>query len=346
MSVKLTVIMSVYNGECYLRQSIESVLNQTYRDFEFLIIDDGSSDSSQDIIKSYDDVRIRLIINQENKGLIGSLNKGLSEARGEYIARQDADDVCHVERFSRQLQLLESDKSLLLVGSQLDLIDERGMPKGNWKYPQDGQLALWFLLYNSAVAHSSSMYRKDTVISVGGYSADAIYAEDYDLWSKLSRLGKIKNLPDVLQYYRIHDEAVSKRQQQKQLETRFKISSDNINRLFEKPLDEASLKYISGCEPPHDYNDLICLIDGLNVVYDRFIRSHQCKKNTQILILNDVLERISSGFQFVGFQTRVKILISRAGKFPLSFWVKGVFMSFLLSRNMKNAIKRAIRPVK
>jgi glycosyltransferase involved in cell wall biosynthesis len=160
--------MSVHNGAEYLRDSIDSVLNQTYDKFEFLIIDDGSTDSSRKIIESYDDDRIKLLVNETNIGLIKSLNKGISESSGEYIARQDADDICYPERFAREIEILDRNPDILLVGTQLTLIDNAGVTVGVWSYPVQSDLVRWFLLFNSAVAHSSSMYRKKNVQGVGG----------------------------------------------------------------------------------------------------------------------------------------------------------------------------------
>ncbi len=114
---RVTVLMSVYNGEKYLREAIDSILNQTFKDFEFLIIDDGSTDSSADIIRSYTDFRIRLIQNEKNIGLTRSLNKGLKLAKGEYIARMDVDDISLPIRFEKQVSFLDKYEDVKLVGS-------------------------------------------------------------------------------------------------------------------------------------------------------------------------------------------------------------------------------------
>ncbi len=123
---KVSVIMSVYNGDKYLREAIESILNQTFTDFEFIIVNDGSTDNSLEIIESYDDERIKTINNKKNIGLTKSLNKALKFAKGKYIARQDADDVSLPNRFEKQVEYLDSHPEVALVGTSVYLIDENG----------------------------------------------------------------------------------------------------------------------------------------------------------------------------------------------------------------------------
>jgi glycosyltransferase involved in cell wall biosynthesis len=143
---RISVVMSVYNGEKYLRQAIESILQQTYTDFEFIIIDDGSTDSSREIIQSYDDKRIRLVINEQNIGLTKSLNKGIRLAKGEFIARMDADDISLPQRFEKQVAYLDSHPEVGVLGTYANIIDHRGKIINNIIFPTEHETILWTML--------------------------------------------------------------------------------------------------------------------------------------------------------------------------------------------------------
>ena len=190
--------MSVYNGEEYLDEAINSILNQTFKDYEFLIINDGSTDSSRDIILSYNDSRITLIDNEENIGLTSSLNKGLRHAKGIYIARMDADDVSLPQRLEMQSEFLGCHPEVILLGSWAEIIDGEGKTKDVWEYPTSAHFIAWKLLFGNCLVHSAVMYRKDSVLKTGGYNEHITYAQDYELWIRLSGVGKIRQLPEVL----------------------------------------------------------------------------------------------------------------------------------------------------
>ena len=171
--------MSVYNGERYLREGIESILAQTFADFEFLIVDDGSTDGTWQVLTEYAarDSRIRLIRNSQNLGLTRSLNKGLSAAQGEYIARQDADDVSLPHRLEKQVVVLEHDPRVVLVSGNIDLMDSEGHI---WRRPRrnasPGMVAWLLLFYNYLGGHSQVMFRRQMVVDLGGYAEDCPYS--------------------------------------------------------------------------------------------------------------------------------------------------------------------------
>ena len=202
---KVTVLMPVYNGSRYLRQAIESILGQTWSDFEFLIINDGSNDNSRDIILSFDDRRIRLVDNPSNIGLTKSLNRGLQLARAEYIARQDADDISYPERLERQVKFLDEYPDVVLLGTRTRAIDESGKPqKENLLRIPIGLLAIrWYLMFQNAFIHSSVMFRRSIICEkLGGYDESFAKAQDYELWSRIARSYAVENLSDVLLDYR------------------------------------------------------------------------------------------------------------------------------------------------
>jgi glycosyltransferase involved in cell wall biosynthesis len=157
----VTVLMSVYNGERFLNEAIESILTQTFTDFEFLIINDGSTDDSVKIIESFQDSRIRLINNERNLKLIASLNKGVSLAMGKYIARMDCDDVSMPDRLEKEVRFLESNEEYGVVGTWYTVIDGEGKDQRNVSYPSSNDLIKLFLSLNCPLAHGSIMVRTE-----------------------------------------------------------------------------------------------------------------------------------------------------------------------------------------
>ena len=180
--------MTVYNGAAFLRPSVESVLEQSFDDFEFLIIDDTSTDESVELVRSYSDPRIRLVLNDHNIGQAASLNKGLELACGDYIARLDQDDVCLPGRFRAQVRLLEERSDVAMVGSWVYSINPEGRKVRRWRPRIDnfgsfvGQLTLGL----TPVWHPSVMYRRQAILTLRGYDPAYAPAEDYDLWTKVA----------------------------------------------------------------------------------------------------------------------------------------------------------------
>jgi glycosyltransferase involved in cell wall biosynthesis len=205
---KVSVIMSVYNGEKYLRYAMDSILNQTFADFEFIVIDDGSTDRTGDILQSYHDPRIR-IFSQENRGLTASLNRALGLACGEYVARMDADDISQPERFQKQVAFLDVRSDVSLVGTYLYRIDEKGRMVSVYTLKEDNDSIKNDLLNTCPLMHSSIMFRKRCVEEVGGYREKVGPTEDLDLYFRVSEKFNLANIPELLQCFRINPEGVS-----------------------------------------------------------------------------------------------------------------------------------------
>lgn len=209
----VSVIMSVYNAEAFLSEAIDSILGQTYPNFEFIIINDGSTDKSKDIINHYAhlDKRIK-VIERPNKGLVASLNEALAIARGKYVARQDADDISLPERFDRQISFLEANTSIGLVGSNIAVIDDQGKPVPKhivnidfFTSPDDLKLAEVFF---NQFGHGSVMGKADLLQNLA-YDPAYIHAEDYDLWARLSHHAHLANLKEPLYKWRFHNEGIT-----------------------------------------------------------------------------------------------------------------------------------------
>ena len=202
--MKLSVILPAYNSELVLEKAIDSVLSQTFKDFEFIIINDGSTDKTLNIIKSYSDNRI-ILIDQENKGLAKTLNIGLNIAKGEYIARMDADDICIPNRFEKQIFYLDSKKDVGLLGTGVEVIDDKDKHI-SFHAPYVGHRKLQKIMFEKGnpFKHPSVMFRKEIALQCGGYNElIGKYFEDYFLWNSMSYISKVDNLPEILLKYRI-----------------------------------------------------------------------------------------------------------------------------------------------
>ncbi len=207
-SPKISVIMSVYNGAPYVGAAIESILAQTYADFELIIINDGSTDESSAIIKSYSDPRIRLF-EQANRGLVPSLNRALSAAKGVYLARHDADDISHPDRFMKQIEYLESNPRIAIVGSSIQVMNTQGTILHEHHVLLNNAELKHELLIRSPFAHGSVMIRAEALKRTGSYDSHYWPAEDYELWIRLGSVGKFHNLDECLYRYREHEGSIS-----------------------------------------------------------------------------------------------------------------------------------------
>jgi len=197
----LTVLMSVYNGERTLHKAIDSILSQTYNDFEFLIINDGSTDSSKEIILSYSDPRIRFVDNRENLGLPRSLNKALELAQGEYIARMDADDVSSPQRLEKQVKFLKNNQDIDIVAGWIERVDEGGKHFGFWRADRKNNTPeeiYYTLHFKNCIAHSSVLFKKKLILKAGGYNENFTKSQDYELWIRLKKIAKFAKIKEIL----------------------------------------------------------------------------------------------------------------------------------------------------
>jgi len=208
MTPKVTVLLAVHNGEPYIGEAVQSVLDQTFTDFELLLVDDASTDDTVGIVERLGDDRVRILRNESNRGQVPSLNRGLSEARGEYVARLDADDACLPTRLERQVEVLDADPRVGLVGTWMDAVDDRGRLLGRLQKALDDYVDFLYhtLIMRVYVSHPSAMYRREPVLRLGCYDEATGPAEDKDLWRKLAlERYEARIVPEALVRYRLHD---------------------------------------------------------------------------------------------------------------------------------------------
>lgn len=206
----ISVLMSVYNGERYLAKAIDSILAQTFEDFEFIIINDGSTDGSSKILEEYTTTDNRIVlIQQENKGLVAALNTGIDIALAPLIARMDADDIALPNRLKIQKDYMDKTPDTVALGGAIELINENDKQFGHVKYPSKDQIDDYIYNRGSPLAHPAVMMRTEAVKALGGYRMAYKHAEDYDLWLRMHKVGTIDNLPQTILKYREHLQKVS-----------------------------------------------------------------------------------------------------------------------------------------
>lgn len=206
----VSVILPAYNSEGTLGEAIQSIINQTYNNWELIIINDGSTDGTDTVSLSFKDKRIKYFVNEGNKGLIYTLNRGLSLASGKYLARMDADDICYPERFERQVNFMESHPDVIVCGTQIDYFGTKSTNYKKLKFPLDDKSLKEMLAVSTCFAHPSVMVRKSMFESSGVfYDINFKNAEDYSFWIDLIPYGKFANLNETLLHYRISDTQIS-----------------------------------------------------------------------------------------------------------------------------------------
>lgn len=227
---KITVLMSVFNGAPFVAQAMDGILSQTFDDFEFLIIEDASTDKTADILADYaeKDDRILVLYNKTNLGLTRSLNRGLKQARGIYIARQDADDISHKERLQRQVQLLDQQSEVGLVGSACLLINASNENQGVAKTPCSHEEIFWNSLFLNPLFHGSVLFRKEMDGRKIFYDEEIPFSQDYALWVQLLNKSRAKNLPEPLISLRKHQNRTSVTRIDRQRELSLQISIQHI----------------------------------------------------------------------------------------------------------------------
>ena len=208
MQKKVSVVAAVYNGEKYIEKSFLSILNQTFDEFEFIIVDDGSSDNTLEKIRNINDPRMR-IIRQDNQGQTNALIRGIEQAQGELIARFDQDDLSLPNRLMSQVKFMDTHPNAVLCGSRFkELYKDKLIPQ-RVKFTQTNTEIKKVISYFNPFAHSAVMFRREAYLKTGGYDKSFAIAMDYDLWVRLMEVGEVHNIDEVLTIVRMHDGSTS-----------------------------------------------------------------------------------------------------------------------------------------
>jgi glycosyltransferase involved in cell wall biosynthesis len=227
-NIDISVILPIYNCKNYISECIDSVLNQTYKNFELIIIDDCSTDGTYELVSSIKTPKIKLFKKEKNTGYTNSLNFGLSIATGKYVARMDGDDVCHLERFEKQINFMENNPDIILCGTNYKILGSDEIITNNYTH----SLLMLDLIDKCPFAHPTIFMRTEVLRKYNlNYMSEYEPAEDYKMWTILSKYGKLANLDEILLYYRVHDNQTTFLNRKKQTEISNKISTEYISEL-------------------------------------------------------------------------------------------------------------------
>ena len=240
---KVSVLLPVHNAAAYLREAIDSILAQHFTDFEFLILNDGSTDASEEIIHSYTDPRIRYVKNKTNVGLVATLNRGIEMAQGEYIARMDADDISLPERFTRQVAFLDQHPEVGACGTAFQFFGDSTYVSRN---PTDYKQAFTLLSNNSSLGHPTSMIRRAVLMQHGiRYEEEYQYAADFAFWIRISQVAYLSSLAEVLLRYRWHADNMSKTDpSRQQAKAKARVLWHEL--FIQRSLNQAEKRYLAG----------------------------------------------------------------------------------------------------
>lgn len=278
--VSISVLMATYNTEIpMLKEAIDSILNQSFGDFEFIIIDDGSTNDSDEYLKSLKDKRIKIIWNPQNVGITKSLNIGLKEARGKYIARMDADDIALPERFEKEFTFMEQNPDVIVCGARIGVIDENSeitKRATKAKQPEDMEsYRVRMLFQNPGPIHPTAMLRHQMLLDHGiTYNENLRYAQDYGMWEATSHYGRICILEEELLYHRRHGQQITVARRDVQMNcdkmTQKKILTDLLDTVSDEEVN-LHYKYSTGYFP----EAIIC--DEIDRWYDRLLDANRKK---------------------------------------------------------------------
>jgi glycosyltransferase involved in cell wall biosynthesis len=324
--------MAVYNGEKYLREAIESMLNQTYTNFEFLIINDGSTDTTEEIILYYKDERIRYVKNEQNLKLIASLNKGLDLANGKYIARMDADDISLPERLEKQVEYLEKNPEIGVLGSWVKTI---GLTQNKEIKFKSGYNNVRFeLFFQNYLHHPSVMRSRDVLFQHNLKYENFIHAEDYAFWIKLSNYTKIDILPEFLLLYRLHGNNISEVHVEFQKKQTSQLRRIQLSDLGIELLDDELKLYESFLD-----DDLFYSSDEfkkiLSIVQLLIIKNKEKKLIDIELIFNFFEEKINNYIELNSFRMKYDI-----NDYFNSIFVRSITHQFKIRFKNKLGLKR------
>lgn len=338
ISPLITVLLPVFNVELYIKECINSVLNQTIQDFEIIVIDDCSTDATLTIISSFKDSRIRIIKKEKNKGLIDSLNIGFKEAKGKYIARMDGDDINELDRFEKQITILERNSDIILCGSWIQHFGKSKIIVKHKEYHND---ILTQLLLNCSLSMCCSMFNREFLYK-NKFDETKKHVEDYDFLSRVVWSGKFYNIQEVLYHYRVHDLQVST------IYNKIQVNSDISIKLFLfKKIDYDSIKYTDDLiskmlllNQPIQIEEFSLFLNWLKVLV---FLNHKTKIYPQNE-LEIVLKRIKRTLLFNIFFKKTTIGITKHLRFKILFKLNLLDALYILrikSRELRKAVVKS-----
>ncbi len=333
---KVSVLMPVYNSEKYLNKAIDSILGQTFENFEFIIIDDCSTDNSLKIIESYTDKRIKLLKNDVNCGICKTLNKGLLHCTGEYIARMDSDDISSCQRFEKQVKYLDENPHVGVVGSSITIIDENDREQRVSHFSDSVENMRVDMFFACGVAHPSTMIRKDAFDNAGGYDHDFSGVEDHEMWCRILDKYQIVSLRETLLKYRVHEKQITQNPSPQLLEKVKVMKRRQVKRISAELTEDEFLAYFDSCcgrgRVEYKY------VSDLNNAFEKVIKANSVCKYYNEDILKCTMANIIMGWCSALDKNDRETVISNTSLFN-----KRTFKKIMLGRSIKNALRRIVK---
>lgn len=297
---KVTVLMSVYNGERYIDEAINSILTQTFTDFEFLIINDSSTDTTSDIIQGYNDPRIKIITNEENLGLTKSLNIGLRKAKGKYIARMDADDISFPCRLEVQYSFMQTHNDVGATFGWVEVINENGETIRLNNSRHSPEEIYYILNFRNCLAHSTAMISREIIEKVGGYNELIITAQDYELWNRISKKSKIVKINQYLVKWREHNKSISSNHSNSQFNSIYYIFCNQFFNKNKSLFSENQLKFLSKNIESKNYSSAnnLSMYEHYSAFNVLFELKQAIVNNTPIFFPKSKIKKISENHLF------------------------------------------------
>jgi hypothetical protein len=273
---QVSVLMAVYNGGEFLEEAVGSIVGQTFRDWEMVVVDDASTDGTTEKLQAWSqrDARIRIISNATNKGQTASLNEGLRACRGTWVARQDADDISSPARLARQMGYLGAHPSTVLLGTQGVLIDANGRRVGLLDVPCTPAGIAWCAPFLNPFLHTAVVFHRATALASGGYDESFRIAQDYDLWTRLVAEKESANLPERLVRYRRTGESLSRAGEEAAFAETDRVSDREVRRIFGRGWSQEESRLTRAFRrglPGHDQRDFLRMLDLLEA---EFVERH------------------------------------------------------------------------
>jgi glycosyltransferase involved in cell wall biosynthesis len=244
----VSVIMAVHNGDAFVGAAVESILSQTFRDFEFIIFDDASTDSTPSLLAEYARRDTRLCVRrlEQNLGLTICLNQGIEMAQGKFIARMDADDVCLPQRLEKQLEFMQAHPEVDVLGTGFVLMDRGGRQIKEIAFSPRSEILKWNLPFFTPIAHPTVMMRTESIKRLGGYDPQKKRAQDYDLWWRVSFSGRLANLTDIHLLLRQHPDNISAKYHDQQEDFSRAIGAKYLSLALQRSISEDLVEHIRG----------------------------------------------------------------------------------------------------
>ncbi|SVC63205.1 uncharacterized protein METZ01_LOCUS316059, partial [marine metagenome] len=272
---RISILMPVFNEEKYIFESVNGILQQSYKKFELIIINDASSDNTLSILSDFNDKRIRIFSNLDHLGITKSLNIGLEKCRGNFIARMDADDICTTDRLALQYNYLIENPNIDVVGCNAVSISENGELTERARLPSKDKKIKWQLLFSTPILHPTVMIRSKVFIQFGVYNSVLSVAQDFDLWCRISSHVHFHNLPQVLYKLRIHSNSGSNIHKEAQEQNREKILLNHIKKLTKKNYRQSDIKifYSFRAKKYFHYNQFRVAVKILKELKEAFLKN-------------------------------------------------------------------------